>query len=141
MIALLQARADGLWSRSQLRTSDGVRRSRGGVLIYSIEGPFFFGAAEKLERSLEHIHRATTTLILRMGNVPFVDATGIFAIEEIITDFRRHGATVLLVEVRPNVRYKLDRGGVIAHVGPDNVIDTLAQAMLRAKELNRGIHA
>jgi SulP family sulfate permease len=113
-----------------------------GVLIYSIEGPFFFGAAEKLERSLEHIHRATTTLILRMGNVPFVDATGIFAIEEIITDFRRHGATVLLVEVRPNVRYKLDRGGVIAHVGPDNVIDTLAQAMLRAKELkHRGIHA
>jgi sulfate permease, SulP family len=107
-----------------------------GVLIYSIEGPFFFGAAEKLERSLEHIHRATTTLILRMGKVPFVDATGIFAIEEIITDFRRHGATVLLVEVRPNVRYKLDRGGVIAHVGPDNVIDTLAQAMLRAKELN-----
>jgi sulfate permease, SulP family len=112
-----------------------------GVLIYSIEGPFFFGAAEKLERSLEHIHRATTTLILRMGNVPFVDATGIFAIEEIITDFKRHGATVLLVEVRPNVRYKLDRGGVIAHVGPDNVIDTLAQAMLRAKELKRGIHA
>jgi SulP family sulfate permease len=112
-----------------------------GVLIYSIEGPFFFGAAEKLERSLEHIHRATTTLILRMGNVPFVDATGIFAIEEIITDFRRHGATVLLVEVRPNVRYKLERGGVIAHVGPENVIDTLAQAMLRAKELNRGTHA
>jgi SulP family sulfate permease len=109
-----------------------------GVLIYSIEGPFFFGAAEKLERSLEHIHRATTTLILRMGNVPFVDATGIFAIEEIITDFKRHGATVLLVEVRPNVRFKLDRGGVIAHVGPDNVIDTLAQAMLRAKELKRG---
>jgi sulfate permease, SulP family len=112
-----------------------------GVLVYSIEGPFFFGAAEKLERSLEHIHRATTTLILRMGNVPFVDATGIFAIEEIITDFRRHGATVLLVEVRPNVRYKLERGGVIAHVGPENVIDTLAQGMLRAKELNRGIHA
>jgi sulfate permease, SulP family len=112
-----------------------------GVLIYSIEGPFFFGAAEKLERSLEHIHRATTTLILRMGNVPFVDATGIFAIEEIITDFKRHGATVLLVEVRPNVRYKLERGGVIAHVGPENVIDTLAQAMLRARELNRGIHA
>ena len=106
-----------------------------GVVIYSIEGPFFFGAAEKLERSLEHVHRATSTLILRLGNVPFVDATGIFAIEEIITDFKRHGAAVLLVEVRPNVRYKLERGGVIAHVGPDNVIDTLEQALRRAKEL------
>jgi SulP family sulfate permease len=106
-----------------------------GVVIYSIEGPFFFGAAEKLERTLEHIHRPTSTLILRMGNVPFVDATGIFAIEEIITDFRRHGASVLLVEVRPNVRYKLERGGVVAHVGPDNVIDTFEQALLRAKHL------
>jgi sulfate permease, SulP family len=106
-----------------------------GVVIYSIEGPFFFGAAEKLERNLEHIDRPATTLILRMGNVPFVDVTGIFAIEEIITDFKRHGAAVLLVEVRPNVRYKLERGGVIAHVGPDNVIDTLEQALLRAKEL------
>jgi len=109
-----------------------------GVMIYSIEGPFFFGAAEKLERTLEHIHRPTSTLILRMGNVPFVDATGIFAIEEIITDFRRHGAAVLLVEVRPNVRYKLERGGVIAHVGPENVIDTLERALLRAKDLRKG---
>jgi SulP family sulfate permease len=106
-----------------------------GVVIYSIEGPFFFGAAEKLERTLEHIQRPATTLILRMGNVPFVDATGIFAIEEIITDFKRHGAAVLLAEVRPNVRYKLERGGLISHVGSANVTDTLEQALLRAAQL------
>jgi SulP family sulfate permease len=106
-----------------------------GVVVYAIDGPVFFGAAEKLEHTLRHIQRPATTLILRMGNVPFVDATGIFAIEEIITDFRRHGAAVLLAEVRPNVRYKLERGGVIAHIGADNVTDTLDQALLRAKEL------
>jgi sulfate permease, SulP family len=107
----------------------------GGIDIYSIEGPFFFGAAEKLERRLQHVRRSANTLILRMGNVPFVDATGIFALEEIITDFKQHGTAVLLVEVRPNVRYKLERGGVIAHVGTENVIDTLEHALLRAKEL------
>jgi sulfate permease, SulP family len=112
-----------------------------GIVIYSIEGPFFFGAAEKLERTLRHIQRRTTTLILRMGNVPFVDATGIFAIEEIITDFKRHGAVVLLVEVRPNVRYKLDRGGLIAHVGQENVIDSLDQALLRAQELQAAVQS
>jgi sulfate permease, SulP family len=106
-----------------------------GVIIYSIDGPLFFGAAEKLERTLAHIQRPATTLILRMGNVPFVDATGLFAIEEIVTDFKRHGAVVLLAEVRPNVRYKLERGGVIAQVGQDNVMDTLEQAVLQAKEL------
>jgi sulfate permease, SulP family len=110
-----------------------------GVVVYSIDGPVFFGAAEKLERTLEHIQRPATTLILRMSNVPFVDATGIFAIEEIITDFKRHGATVLLVELRANVRYKLERSGVITHVGEDNVIDTFAQALLRAKELQAGV--
>jgi SulP family sulfate permease len=112
-----------------------------GIVVYSIDGPVFFGAAEKLERTLEHIQRPATTLLLRMGNVPFVDATGIFAIEEIITDFKRHGATVLLVELRPNVRYKLERSGVIAHVGQDNVIDTLEQALLYAKGLQAAVQS
>src|SRR5271170_7946333 len=112
-----------------------------GIDIYSIEGPFFFGAAEKLERRLQHIQQSAATLILRMGNVPFVDATGIFALEEIITDFKRHGAAVLLVEVRPNVRYKLERGGVIAQVGAENVIDTLDLALIRAKELRATVQS
>jgi len=110
-----------------------------GVVVYSIEGPVFFGAAEKLDRTLAHIQRPATTLILRMGNVPFVDATGIFAIEEIITDFKRHGATVLLVELRSNVRYKLERGGVVSHVGEENVIDSLEQALLRANDLQAAL--
>ena len=67
-----------------------------------------------------------------MGNVPFVDATGMSAIEEMIADFQRHGATVLLVELRPNVRYKLERSGVIEQVGRENVIDTLDEALSRA---------
>jgi SulP family sulfate permease len=101
-----------------------------GVLVYSIEGPLFFGAAEKLERTLAHIQRPATTLILRMGNVPFLDATGIIAIGNMVTDFKRHGAVVFLVELKPNVRYKLERGGVIANVGEANVIDSLAGALL-----------
>jgi hypothetical protein len=39
------------------------------------------------------------------------------------------------VEVRPNVRYKLERGGLIAHIGEDNVIETLDLALLRANAL------
>jgi SulP family sulfate permease len=116
-------------------TDRTARAAASGTLIYSIDGPLFFGAAEKLEHTLQHIQRPASTLILRMGNVPFVDATGIFAIEEIISDFRRHGAPVLLVEVRPNVRYKLERGGLIAHIGEENVIETLDLALLRANAL------
>ena len=105
------------------------------VLIYNIEGPLFFGAAEKLERTLAHIQRPATTLILRMGHMPFLDATGISAIEEIITDFLKHGSSVVLAEVRPNVRYKLERAGVLRQLGVDNVADTLPSALARAKAI------
>jgi SulP family sulfate permease len=107
-----------------------------GVVVYSIEGPLFFGAAEKLERTLAHIQRPATTLVLRMSQVPFVDATGIAAIKEIVTDFKRHGAKVVLSEVRPNVLHKLRRAGVIEHVGPDNVQATLALALAHANAID-----
>jgi sulfate permease, SulP family len=103
-----------------------------GVLVYIIEGPLFFGAAEKLERALVHIRRQARVLVLRLGQVPFADATGITALEDMITDFRRRGAAVVLTEVRPNVRYKLERAGVIETLGSENIVDTLEEAIARA---------
>jgi SulP family sulfate permease len=104
--------------------------------VYSIEGPLFFGAAEKLERTLAHIQRPAATLVLRMGQVPFVDATGISAVEEIITGFLKHGAAVVLCEVRPNVLHKLERAGVIRHLGAENICATLVLALARATAID-----
>ena len=107
-----------------------------GVVVYSIEGPLFFGAAEKLERTLAHIQRPATTLILRMSQVPFMDVTGISALDQIITDFLKHDATVLLSEVRPNVLRKLERAGLIRRLGADNLTATLALALERVKAID-----
>jgi SulP family sulfate permease len=103
-----------------------------GVVVYSIEGPLFFGAAEKLERTLAHIQRPATTLVLRLKGMPFLDATGITAIQGIISDFTRHGSRVVLTEVRPNVLHKLQRAGLVAQIGPENVVETLALALALA---------
>jgi SulP family sulfate permease len=136
-LLFMRRMADSVSVEPQVDAASGTPGGAGGtaslapgVLVYSIEGPLFFGAAEKLERTLAHIQRPATTLILRMGNVPFLDATGIIAIGNMVTDFKRHGAVVFLVELKPNVRYKLERGGVIANVGEANVIDSLAGALL-----------
>jgi SulP family sulfate permease len=104
-----------------------------GVLVYGIEGPIFFGATEKLERALIDIRREARVLVLRLGRVPFIDATGISAIEDMIEDFQRRGAAVVLTELRPNVRNKLERAGVIDALGSENVVDTLEEAIARAK--------
>ena len=88
-----------------------------GTIIYSIDGPFFFGVAEQLARTLESIQQHMSVVILRLGKVPFVDATGIQTLREIIEDFDALGTRVLLCEVRPNVLAKLQRAEVIdAHI-------------------------
>lgn len=111
----------------------GASSAVDGVVILSIEGPLFFAAAEKLEQTLALMHRRAEIIILRLGSVPFIDATAIFAIEEIIEDFRSRGTIVMLVELRPNVRYKLERAGVLASLGAGNVLDTLDEALLRTR--------
>ncbi len=116
----------------------GAPPTANGAVVLSIEGPLFFAAAEKLEQTLDRMHRPTRILILRMGNVPFIDATAIFAIEGIIADFRRRGTTVLLVELRPNVRFKLARAGVVDELGAENIFDTLNEALSRTQPAGDG---
>src|SRR3984885_15017148 len=120
-------------------TRDGDSLAAGplpaGALVYSIEGPLFFGAAATLERTLAHIDRQAMTLILRMGHVPFVDATGIAAMEQITTDFLKHGTNVILSEVRPNVLRKLKRAGMVRNIGAENIAATLALAVERTRAI------
>lgn len=96
------------------------------TLIYSIDGPFFFGAVEKLERTLETVQKHTGTLVLRLGRVPFVDATGIQALHELAHDCRRFGTRLIFCEVRPNVLAKLERAGVVALIGEVNIVNEIS---------------
>ena len=117
----------------------GTVRSRPrDVLVYSIDGPLFFGAADKFEHAVLSVRPPARVLVLRLGKVPFIDATGISAIEEMIADFRRRGAAVLLTELRPNVRYKLERAGVIDALGGANVLEGLEAALARADTFAAG---
>jgi SulP family sulfate permease len=100
-----------------------------GTLVYSIDGPFFFGAAEKLERTLASIQAGVDTVILRMARVPFVDATGIQALAEMADDSRRRGTRLMLCELRGNVHEKLARAGVLARLGEKNVRPGLADCL------------
>lgn len=95
------------------------------TLVYRIDGPFFFGVAEKLERTLESIHSHMDCVVLRLGRVPFMDATGLQALAEMLDDFRRHGTRLVLCEVRPNVLEKLERVGVLGKLGAENLFLTL----------------
>jgi len=95
------------------------------TLVYRIDGPFFFGAAEKLEHTLKTIQSPMAQVVLRMAHVPFIDATGLQALSEMVDSFQRHGTRLIFCELRPNVREKLTRAGILQKLGEDNIFSTL----------------
>ncbi|MDR2216222.1 MAG: STAS domain-containing protein [Nevskiaceae bacterium] len=84
------------------------------VMVYGIDGPFFFGAAEKLERTLERVPMGIATVVLRLGRVPFIDATGLQTLSEVIERFGKRNVRVLLCGVHSELKELLDQAGIPA---------------------------
>jgi SulP family sulfate permease len=97
------------------------------TVVYSIDGPFFFGAAEYLEKTLRRSQNRVGTVVIRMARVPFMDTTGLSALDEIAADFQRMGTRVVLCEVRANVLEKLRRAGILKRIGETGVYGTLSE--------------
>ncbi|WP_427308051.1 SulP family inorganic anion transporter [Cupriavidus sp. H39] len=112
-----------------------VARMPPGVLVYVIDGPFFFGAVEACERALIQTHTEPRVLLIRLGRVPFMDMTGLQTLEAVIVTLQKRGVAVVLAEANARVREKLARAGVLAALGEGNYADSLAQAVQRCAAL------
>ncbi|MFT4045841.1 MAG: sulfate permease [Solimonas sp.] len=98
--------------RGELQAAGRAQLPR-GVLVYSIEGPFFFGAVESLERALQQTHTDPRCIVIRLRRVPFMDITGIQTLEETMRNLERRGVRVVLCEATPRVLRKLVRAGLV----------------------------
>lgn len=83
-----------------------------GVMVYTIDGPFFFGAVQQFESALEHTHTEPTMLVISMERVPFIDLTGILCLKEVIQRSAKHGIDVRLCCANELVAGKLERAGL-----------------------------
>jgi SulP family sulfate permease len=96
------------------------------VLVYRIDGPLFFGAAEKLERAIERAQLGVDIVVIRLGRVPFMDATGMFTLAEIVRRLQKRRVRVMLCGVHDRLRAPLEAAGVRALVGDENVCTSMA---------------
>jgi SulP family sulfate permease len=117
-----------------LRVDEGELQSKlplpADVMIYSIEGPFFFGAVESWERTLGRTHTDPRCIVIQLGRVPFMDITGIQALEEATENLERRGVRVVLCEARPNVLAKLTRAGLVGELAPkERYFQNLSEAL------------
>lgn len=101
-----------------------------GVLVYAVEGPFFFAATEAFQHALAVTHTDPKTLIIRMRWVPFMDVTGLQTLEEIIEDLQKRKVRVILSGANPKVEEKLRKGGIIRLLGDMNFHKDFSQALV-----------
>lgn len=90
------------------------------VFIKHLEGPLFFGSTSKFTETAKQIPSTASTLVIRLDKVPYIDQSGLHAIESIIIDLVQKGKCVLLVGIEQQPRYMMERIDII----PDLVLKT-----------------
>ncbi len=108
-----------------------------GVEVYEINGPYFFGIANRFEEAMNAIGDNPKVRIVRMRKVPFMDSTAVHNLEGMIRNSRGKGVEVILSGVRPDVRETL-RANQIDRLLPDRYIcSDIHQAVALATDLCR----
>ncbi len=115
--------------------NDEILDIRKGIEIYEIDGPFFFGIANKFDESIRQIGDKPTVRIIRMRKIPFMDSTGLYNLKNLCTKAKKENIHIILSGVRPNVREMLEKAGFPQLIGEDHICDNINMALERANEI------
>jgi sulfate permease, SulP family len=116
-----------------LETTD-ERRVPEGVEIYGVNGPFFFGAAQKFVSRVESIGGKPRVLILQMEGVTAIDSTGLNALRHIVRRNRDQGTLVILSNLHEQPRAALVRSAALEDIGEENIVATVDDALEVARD-------
>ena len=107
--------------------------------VYEIEGPFFFGIANKFDEAMRRVKKSSKIRVVRMRKVTFIDSTGLHNLEIFIRSSHREERVVILSGVNTEVRAALESAGICDLVGRENVCDHIDKALARAAEVAKEI--
>jgi len=109
-----------------------------GVEVYEINGPFFFGAAERFKDALSQVAARPKVLIIRMRHVLALDSTGMHTLKNVVHRSRQDGTSVLLSDVHMQPLVALTGSAALEEIGRENLFDNLDDALTRSRELLAG---
>ncbi|GHV58279.1 sodium-independent anion transporter [Bacteroidia bacterium] len=107
-----------------------------GVEVYEIDGPFFFGIANKFEESMRMANIGKPKIrIIRMRKVPFMDSTGLHNLESLYRLSSKDNVQLVLSGVNDTIKAMLYKSGFADKVGKDNICSNINEALGRVNEL------
>ena len=106
-----------------------------GVEVYEINGPYFFGIANKFEELMAAMDNHPKVRVIRMRRVPFIDSTGIHNLQNLCEMSHREGTHIVLSGVMPNVYAVLEHNGFDRLLGKDHICPNINVALERAEAI------
>jgi len=98
------------------------RRVPRDVEVYDINGPFFFGAAEKFRDALRQVLWRPRAIVFDMEHVPVIDSTGLRALTKVVRQTRQAGTEVYLTDPAPELWTTIE-GSQIPRILPNGRLD------------------
>ncbi|SEF71067.1 SulP family inorganic anion transporter [Parabacteroides chinchillae] len=105
-----------------------------GVEAYEIDGPFFFGVANKFDDVMQIIGDKPKVRIIRMRKVPFMDSTGLHNLESLVRLSQAEHIHIILSGVNEQVHRILIKSGFEARIGAENICSNIDEAIRRAED-------
>jgi SulP family sulfate permease len=103
--------------------------------IFRIHGPFLFGATDKIFVVTENMHKLPPVVILRLRNMTALDATGLYAIEEVARALQATGRTLILCGAREQPAKLLHEAEFEEIIGKNNICENVQAAVARAQDV------
>lgn len=105
-----------------------------GVEVYEIDGPFFFGIANKFDGIMKSMGDKPKVRIIRMRKVPFMDSTGLHNLESLLRLSEAEKIHMILSGVNEHVRKVLTKSGFDKKIGAENICSNINEAIKKAEE-------
>jgi SulP family sulfate permease len=106
-----------------------------GVAVYEIAGPLFFGAAQNAMGAIGSVAADTRVVVLALGRVPSIDATGFVALESAVARLSASKKSVILAGPLPEPRTVFERANLSAHYAYVRFAPDIGEALRIAREL------
>ncbi len=124
------------WKAAEEGTDEKLRPIPADVYVYELNGPMFFGAADKIADM--KITKNAKVLVIRMSKVPAIDTTALTKLENLFLKCNKKGIRVLFSHVNEQPMKAIKKSGLYTKIGKENFIANIDLALLEAEKITRG---
>ncbi|WP_054852446.1 SulP family inorganic anion transporter [Olleya sp. ITB9] len=90
--------------------------------IKHIKGPLFFGSTSDFQQLAKQIPPTAKKVVIRLGRMPYIDQSGLYAMEDVLLDLKRRNIDVLFVDLAKQPRYMMERIDIVPDLIPNQHI-------------------